>query len=68
MWLFFAWRRGGRALADILLPWALIAAAKVRCARVRPAAGALLLPYRAWVSFAAVLNDAVWRMNPDALG
>jgi translocator protein len=31
--------------------------------RVRPAAGALLVPYLAWVSFASVLNYTIWRMN-----
>jgi hypothetical protein len=26
-------------------------------------AGALLLPYAAWVAFASMLNGAIWRMN-----
>jgi len=35
--------------------------------RVRPMAGTLLIPYLAWVSFAAVLTYAVWRLNPGIL-
>jgi tryptophan-rich sensory protein len=31
-------------------------------------AGALLAPYLAWVSFAALLTYAVWRANPQLLG
>ena len=48
--------------------WALIAATLAAFWRVRALAGALLLPYLFWVSFAAVLNFAVWRMNPTLLG
>jgi len=36
--------------------------------RVDRIAGALLLPYLAWVSFAAVLNYAMWQLNPQLLG
>ena len=31
--------------------------------RVDRPAGLLLLPYAAWVTFASVLNWAIWRMN-----
>ena len=31
--------------------------------RVRRLAGALLVPYVAWVGFATVLNFAIWRLN-----
>ncbi|WP_033480810.1 tryptophan-rich sensory protein, partial [Xanthomonas phaseoli] len=28
----------------------------------------LLVPYLAWVSFAAALNFSVWQLNPQVLG
>ena len=31
-------------------------------------AGLLMIPYLVWVSFAAVLNLAVWQRNKDAVG
>lgn len=67
-WLFFAWHQGALAFADILLLWVLIVATIVAFWRVRPLAGALLVPYLAWVSFAAALNWAVWQLNPAILG
>ena len=62
-WLFFGLHRPGLAFAEILVLWAAILATIVAFWRVRPFAGALLLPYAAWVSFAAVLNGTLWRMN-----
>ena len=67
-WLFFGWRRGGLAFADILLLWALIIATLIFFWRIRPLAGALLVPYLLWVSFATALNYAVWQRNPQILG
>ncbi|MCU0762532.1 MAG: TspO/MBR family protein [Hydrogenophaga sp.] len=67
-WLFFAWRLGGPALAEVLLLWALIAATLVAFWRLHRLAGWLLVPYLAWVGFAAVLNFALWRLNPALLG
>lgn len=67
-WLFFAWHRGALAFADIVLLWILIVATLVAFWRIRPLAGALLVPYLAWVSFAAALNYAVWQANPQVLG
>ena len=67
-WLFFAWHRGGLAFADILLLWVLILSTLVAFWRVRPLAGALLVPYLLWVSFAAVLNHSIWQLNPQLLG
>jgi benzodiazapine receptor len=67
-WLFFGWHRGAWAFADILLLWTLIVATLITFWRIRPLAGALLLPYLLWVSFAAALNYAVWQLNPQILG
>jgi len=66
-WLFFGWHRGALAFADILLLGILIIATLIAFWRVRAPAGALLVPYLLWVSFAAALNYAVWQLNPQSL-
>ena len=40
-------------------------ATTVTFARVRPVAGRLLVPYLAWLCFAAALNNDIRRLNPD---
>lgn len=67
-WLFFAWRQGATAFADIVLLCVLVAATIAAFWRVRPLAGALLVPYLAWILFAAALNFSVWQRNHDLLG
>lgn len=67
-WLFFGWHRGALAFADILLLWVLIVATAVAFWRIKPLAGVLLIPYLLWVSFAGMLNYAVWQLNPQVLG
>ncbi|MBZ0168098.1 MAG: tryptophan-rich sensory protein [Kofleriaceae bacterium] len=67
-WLFFAWRLGGPAFAEVLLLWCLIAATAIAFRRISALAAVLLLPYLAWVTFAAALTYAVWRLNPALLG
>ena len=66
-WLFFTWRLGAVAFAEIVLLWILILATLLAFRRVRPAAGLLLIPYLVWVTFAAALCHTLWRMNPDLL-
>jgi translocator protein len=61
--LFFGAQAPGLAFAEILVLWAMIAALVVMFWRLRTLAGVLLLPYLAWVSFAAVLNYTLWRLN-----
>ncbi len=67
-WLFFAWHLGAISFADILLLWTLIVVTLIMFWRIKPLAGALLIPYLLWVSFATVLNYAMWQLNPQVLG
>jgi tryptophan-rich sensory protein len=66
-WLFFAWRLGALAVAEILVLWVLIVATVVAFWRVRRLAALLLLPYLGWVSFAAALTWSIWQRNPGQL-
>jgi len=61
--LFFGLRSPAAGLVDIVPLWAAILATLVSFWRVSPPAGALLVPYWTWVSFAAALNVTIWRMN-----
>lgn len=67
-WLFFAWRLGGLAFADIVVLWVLIICTIVLFWQHHRLAAALLLPYLGWVSFAAFLNFSIWQRNPQLLG
>lgn len=67
-WLFFAWRRGAWAFAEVLVLWVLIVLTVAAFGQRRAVAAALLLPYLAWVTFASVLTFAVWQRNPELLG
>ena len=62
-WIFFGMQRPGLAFAEILILWGMILATLLTFWRVSTAAGILFLPYLAWVSYAAVLNYAIWQLN-----
>jgi len=47
--------------------WLLVLGTVVAFWRVRPLAGALLLPYLGWVAFASALTYSVWKRNPGVL-
>ena len=66
-WLFFTWRRGDLAFAEILILWSLIVATVVSFRRLSAIAAYLLYPYLAWTTFASALTFAVWRLNPGLL-
>lgn len=61
--IFFGLHWLGVSVAVIALLWLMIAATLVSFRRVRGTAGWLLVPYLMWVSFAAVLNVTIWRLN-----
>jgi benzodiazapine receptor len=67
-WLFFSWHNGAWAFYEILILWVALLCTVAAFWRARSLAGALLLPYLAWVTFAAALCFAIWRLNPVALG
>jgi len=66
-WLFFAWRFGTLALVDVIALWVLLAATLAAFWRIQRLAAVLLVPYLAWVTFAAALTLAVWHLNPGLL-
>lgn len=62
-WLFFGRHLVGVALLDIVaLLVSIIATIALFWPISRPAA-ILLVPYAAWVGFAAALNASIWRLN-----
>jgi tryptophan-rich sensory protein len=61
--VFFGLQMPGLAFVEILALWFAIAATLTTFWRVSRPAGILLVPYLLWVSFAAALNLAIWRLN-----
>jgi len=61
--VFFGHRRIGLSVVEIAFLWIAVAGTMLLFFRLRKAAGWLFVPYLAWVSFASVLNFAVWRLN-----
>lgn len=61
--VFFALRSPGWALVEIAALWLAIAGTILLFFRHSAAAGWLMVPYLVWVSFAALLNAAIWRLN-----
>ena len=62
--LFFGLKSPFLGFLEIVLLWAAIILAILSFFRVSKLAGILLLPYILWVSFAAILNFSLWRLNP----
>lgn len=66
-WLFFVWRDGPWAIAEVVTLWGAILLNMVAFWRHDRLAGALLIPYLGWVSFATALTISVWQRNPSLL-
>jgi len=62
--LFFGMGNFGAAFVEILALWVAIAATIVVFYKTSKKASLMLVPYICWVSFAALLNFAIWRLNP----
>jgi benzodiazapine receptor len=61
--IFFKLEQPGFAFLEILFMWVAILATIFAFAQVNKAAAWLLVPYISWVSFAAILNFTIWRLN-----
>lgn len=63
-WLFFGLKNPALAFVEIVLLWIAIGGTITSFWPRQRAAAWLLVPYLAWVSFAAVLNFTLWQLNP----
>jgi benzodiazapine receptor len=61
--LFFGYRSPFLAFIEIVALWLAIAVTALTFFRVSKPASFLLVPYLLWVSFAAALNFAIFRLN-----
>ena len=62
--IFFGAHHVAFALIEIAVLWLMIVLTTASFFRRDRLAGWLLVPYLVWVSFAGVLNTAIWRLNP----
>jgi benzodiazapine receptor len=60
---FFTFKSPRLAMLEIVLLWIAILATIIAFFRISKAAALLMTPYLAWVTFAAMLNFAIWKMN-----
>lgn len=61
--IFFYMQQPGWALADIMLMWFFILLTIIWFGKVSSISAWLLVPYICWVSFATILNYAIWKLN-----
>jgi len=61
--IFFGLHSPGGALVEIVFLWLAILATIIAFYKISRPAAWLLIPYIAWVSFAAYLNFTIWMLN-----
>ena len=61
--IFFGMHNPGLALLGILILWVFISITLIEFYRINKTAGLLFIPYLIWVSFASILNYAIWILN-----
>ncbi len=61
--IFFRWYKIGWAVVEVLLLWSAILGTIIVFAGLSTIAAWLMVPYLLWVTFAAILNVAFWRLN-----
>ena len=62
--MFFGLKNLDAGLLDIVALWLAVGWTMREFARVAPAAALVLAPYFLWVTLAAAINLAVWKLNP----
>ena len=62
-YLFFGLKNPMLALIEIALLWLMIYETYLKFIKINKTAGYLLIPYLAWVAFAAILNGSIWWLN-----
>jgi len=61
--IFFGMHNPGLALLEIIILWIFILITLIKFYKINKTAGVLFIPYLLWVSFASILNYAVWILN-----
>lgn len=62
-YLFFGLKNPMLALIEIVILLLMIYETYLKFLKINKTAGYLLIPYMAWVSFAAILNASIWWLN-----
>ncbi len=61
--IFFHFKELGWALVEIILTWLSIFTMIVMFSGINKTAAYIQIPYLCWVTFATILNAAIWKLN-----